>query len=90
MKATDYYNHIRIFFPNLFLEFGYLLKYRLYFFFRLLLRKTKNTKKIIFIESFFDKYKILKKIQIFKYSNLQVIKQPPCNALSELSLADHD
>lgn len=90
MKSTDYYNHIRIFFPNLFLEFGSLLKYRLYFFFRLLLRKTKNTKKIIFIESFFDKYKNLKKIQIFRYLNLQVINQPRSTVFNEVLLEDHN
>jgi len=79
---NDYHHVLKVFLPEIALEFNELLLYKAHFFLYLLLQKTDDTKKIIFIRDVFKKYKFLKRLLFFKkVSSLKIINLKSVNFL---------
>jgi hypothetical protein len=66
LSSDKYYSILKFFFPEIALEFYELALYNSQKFLYLLLKKTSSTKKIVFINYFFIKYKIFKRFYFFK------------------------
>jgi hypothetical protein len=91
---NQYYNLINFVFPDLFLEFDELLRFKFYYFFVLLLEKTTDTKKILYSHIFLHKLISLKQANIIKKYRPNILyainKLKKSNAFIYIGLHDFD